>query len=119
MPTGGKVMKLLITAIAVCLATPAYASITPEQQNVLDGYELAMLAEQFCPDIERDEAGGTKYLVARMGFISQSDFSAAELKTINDLLPDVREMRRQNPAKFCEIAWKLYGPDGYKILQKK
>jgi hypothetical protein len=82
---------------------------------------LSMMAEQLCPDLKLDEDGADKYIGTAivLGSISYSDWHAALLKTESDLLPNVREMHRQNPAKFCETAWNLYGPDGFKMLQKK
>jgi hypothetical protein len=115
------VMKLLITAVlAGCLATPACA-LTPEQQNVQDGYVLAMAAAELCPDLKLDDDGADIYLAKGivMFSISYPDWHAALQKTISDLAPIMREKHRQAPAAFCEVAWNIYGPTGLKMLQKK
>ena len=112
--------SVIAAALACCLARPACA-ITPEQQNVQDVYMLSMMAEHFCPDLKLAGDRADKYIAACivLGSISYPDWHAALQKTESDLFPTVWEMHRQDPAKFCEAAWNRYGPDGFKMLQKK
>jgi hypothetical protein len=111
-----KYMAFVAATLAVCLAAPASA-VTSQQKILLHGIGHAVWADSFCPNLKLDD-DGLKLVESRIGF-APSVLETEEKKVIMEIWPYVQEATAKNLAQYCETDWKLLGPDGLKLLQKK